>query len=280
MRSLRSLKTAIASRLNPPRQVSLQEEVQAAAPRHPTVTDLVGRHGVFESSAGLASQTKIDLAMRYAYEQRAEIAMVAASTMYSGGDYFEFGSDGLGTFRNFLTAADLHGFSAAHPDMRFYAFDIFGDEGTGSRPGDSADKDYFSHWRSQDNDKMAMARKYITDHGLLADRCILKQGYFQDTLSPQFKAELAAEQRKIGFAFLDCNITSSYVLVFDFILDLLVAGRAFVYMDEYFVNGDVPPLFDTFAKRLRDKRGLVARYMRNAGGFGALYCVSPEGGHA
>jgi hypothetical protein len=39
-------------------------------------------------------------------------------------------------------------------------------------------------------------------------------GYYQDTL----KAELRAENRKVGFAFLDVNTDASYKIVLHFLL--------------------------------------------------------------
>jgi hypothetical protein len=43
------------------------------------------------------------------------------------------------------------------------------------------------------------------------------QGYFQETLNDAFKEELRREGRKIGFAFLDCNLSSSYKVCFEFL---------------------------------------------------------------
>ena len=109
----------------------------------------------------------------------------------------------------------------------------------------------------------------------MPDNCILTQGYFEDTLNREFKSELLGENRKIGFAFLDCNITPSYEMAFDFILGLM-AGMSFVYMDEYFINADVPILYKEFSAKLREEQGLNSYYMRNAGGFGALFRIMPD----
>ena len=35
-------------------------------------------------------------------------------------------------------------------------------------------------------------------------------GYFQDTLNDALKAKMKAEKRRVGFAFLDCSLGSSY----------------------------------------------------------------------
>ena len=76
-----------------------------------------------------------------------------------------------------------------------------------------------------------------------------------------------------GFAFLDCNISSSYKTCFDFIRDLVFPG-SFIYMDEYFINGDVPHLFEDFANYLRDNRTLKVNYVRDAAGVGALFKIT------
>jgi hypothetical protein len=50
--------------------------------------------------------------------------------------------------------------------------------------------------------------KKLRDFGLMAGRVELIKGYFKDTLNDVFKARLRAENRRIGVAFLDCNIPS------------------------------------------------------------------------
>jgi hypothetical protein len=63
--------------------------------------------GVLRSVARLSERHKSALATAYAYRARAEIALDVACA-YSGGDYFEFGSAGLCTFRSFLAAFDIN----------------------------------------------------------------------------------------------------------------------------------------------------------------------------
>jgi Macrocin-O-methyltransferase (TylF) len=208
------------------------------------------------------------------YRARAECALDAC-TMYSTGDYFEFGSDGMSTFRNFLTAFDLFDLPKTLPDTRFYAFDIFGKvEQEKDLPEFS--KTYFDSWKDVTNDKLQEAHDHIASHNIMPENCYIVPGYFEDTLSDQFKKGLLNEKRSICFAFIDCNITSSYELVFDFVFDLM-AKTGFVYMDEYFINADVPGLYRKFCDRLRDERGIESYYMRNAGGFGALFRLLPQG---
>ena len=111
--------------------------------------------------------------------------------------------------------------------------------------------------------------------GTRLDRIEIVKGYFEDTLNDAFKARLRKEGRRVGFAFLDCNIVSSYRTCFDFLEEFIQSGRAFVYMDEYYCTGGVPELFDKFRSAVRERHGMQAHFVRNAGGFGALFCFMP-----
>jgi hypothetical protein len=86
----------------------------------------------------LTSQQKLEQAAEYDFTARAEIARDVASH-YPRGDYLEFGSAGFSTLRNFLTAFDIH-CGARFPDLRFYAFDVFGnpDHNPGPPPAERA----------------------------------------------------------------------------------------------------------------------------------------------
>jgi len=103
--------------------------------------------GVLRSVARLTDEQKSALATAYSYRARSEVALDVACA-YPGGDYFEFGSAGLCTFRSFLAAFDINsGHTKNFPDVRFYAFDIFGnpDQGSGSARNE---RSFFEHWRS------------------------------------------------------------------------------------------------------------------------------------
>ncbi len=230
-------------------------------------------HGILRSVARLTENRKLALAARYAYQARAQIALDVAST-YPGGDYFEFGSAGLFTFRNFLAAFDINSAHTKHfPNTRFYAFDIFGnpDQGSGPSPDERA---FFEHWRAPPHSRDT--RLLLSPYGSLKDRCVLVSGYYHDTLNEELKAKLRAGNRKIGFAFLDCNLLSSYKLVFDFLLDVIGSYKMYIYLDEYFCDHPVANLYDgVFVKELKERHKLRSIYMRNAGSFGALFCLMP-----
>jgi hypothetical protein len=114
-------------------------------------------HGVLRSVSHLTDAQKLVVANRRNYQVRAEIALDVASA-YPGGDYFEFGSKSLATFRNFLAAFDVyHGSNKHFPGTRFYAFDIFGNPDCGFGPP-SDERGYFEGLRPRRDRRSADIR--------------------------------------------------------------------------------------------------------------------------
>ena len=227
--------------------------------------------GQFQSPKHLPATIKPILAQYFSYSEWARIALDVAN-QYPGGDYFEFGSEGLNTLCNFLAAFHLNGHDQNKPDVRCFAFDIFGD------PRDDAsltstEQTYFNVHRRSGQDYYGEMEKKLHDFGLMAGRVELIKGYFKDTLNDAFKSRLHAEKRRVGFAFLDCNIVSSYKTCFDFLVEFIREERAFIYMDEYFQIPGVATLFDEFCSAVLKRYGLKARYIRTAGAFGALFVL-------
>lgn len=109
----------------------------------------------------------------------------------------------------------------------------------------------------------------------LTDRCTLVHGYFQETLGAEFKAKLRAEKRRIGFAFLDCNLPSSYEVVFHFLVDILERRRMFISLGQYFMDRRIADLYQEFTAAAHERHKLTSFYMRNAASFGALFCLLP-----
>jgi hypothetical protein len=214
------------------------------------------------------------IANHFAYRDWAQIALIVAN-QYPGGDYFEFGSEGFRTFRNFLSAFHLNGHAERMPDVKFFAFDVFGEPKPDVALTDT-EQPYFAVYRDLGAYHYRKAETRLRHHRLMLDRCVVVKGHFEDTLNSDFKARLRAENRRIGFAFLDCNIASSYKTCFDFLQDFIRPDRAFVYMDEYFQTNEVPALFDAFCAAVGDRHRLRARYIRNAGAFGALFILMRE----
>jgi hypothetical protein len=211
------------------------------------------------------------LSAHIAYREWAEIALIVAN-QYPGGDYFEFGSESFRSFRNFLSAFHLNGHTDGMPGTKFFAFDVFGEAPMRSSL-DETEKPYFEVYRALGIDHYRKSEKRLRNHALLLDRCEIVKGYFDDTLNDSFKKRLRAENRRIGFAFLDCNILSSYRTCLEFLIEFIRDDKVFIYLDEYFQTSGVTDLFDEFCTTAKERYGLRARYVRNAGAFGALYCL-------
>jgi hypothetical protein len=232
---------------------------------------LISHDGRLRTTKYLPWYLRRSIAGHFAYGEWAKIALIVAN-QYPGGDYFEFGSGGFRTFRNFLSAFHLNGHTEKMPDVKFFAFDIFGEPKPSSRLTD-VERPYFAVYNDLGESYYRIAERRLRHHGLLLDRCVIVKGHFEDTLNNEFKAQLRAENRRVGFAFLDCNIPSSYKTCFDFLQDFIREDRAFVYIDEYFQIGGVAELFDEFCEAVRARYGLRVRYVRDAGAFGALFVL-------
>ena len=224
--------------------------------------------GQFNTTKNLSPEIGSSLAQYYAYSEWARVAL-DVTNQYSGGDYFEFGSEGLNTLCNFLAAFQLQGYDRSMPDVRAFAFDVYGDPSNDPSLG-VVEQNYFNQY-TKGKDYYAEMQTKLEDFGVMPGRVELVKGYFKDTLNESFKQRLRAENRRIGFAFLDCNIPSSYKTVFDFLLDFLREEKTFIYMDEYFQIPGVAKLFEEFCESVYSRYGLRARYIRTAGAYGALF---------
>lgn len=232
--------------------------------------DLHKPNGSFETSANLAEAQKIQNDVAFQFREKACCSLIAASSWY-GGDYFEFGSHGLNTFRNMLTAYDICGMSRVRPDVRFYAFDIFGDPTVNAKNTKVAE-DFIAKnpaYVSSGN-VFREHQSMIEKHGLYVDQCILVQGLYENTLTEEFKKMYKSERREIGYAFLDCNHTETYKEVLEFVFGLL-AMNSYIYMDQYFQNVEVMELWDDCEKKLFKKRKIKTKFVRSAGGTGAIF---------
>ncbi len=239
---------------------------------------MIAHDGRLRTTKHLPRRFRQSFANYYACRERAEIAILVAN-QYPGGDYFEFGSEGLYTFCNFLSAFHLNGHTEGMPDAKFFAFDVFGEPKPDTLlSGD--EKPYFAVYRGLGSYHYRKSESRLRNHGLMLDRCELVKGHFEDTLNDAFKARLRAENRRVGFAFLDCNISSSYQTCFDFLQDFMREERAFIYMDEYFQTNEVPQMFEAFCAAIKRRSGMRAHYIRNAGAYGALFILMREIGDA
>ncbi len=247
-------------------------------------------NGPFVSSQHWSDSDRIETEVYFHHKEKSECMMTACSSWY-GGDFFEFGSHDLNTFRDFLTAFNVCGMPRAYVDTRFYGFDIFG-----KLDKDVGDLAKFFEPYSMQGDRLAYHNALIQHHGLYVSQCHLVQGLFSDTLTQEFKekwrsdkaagedhSETAlhlspehrnSDKRQIGFASLDCNIPSSYKTVFEWIFDAM-APNSYIYMDEGLQSAEAMAMWGSFVSKLILKRGINAAYVRSAGGFGALWRLFP-----
>jgi len=236
---------------------------------------LVKYNGTLRTTKYLPRDLKRAFATYYACRERIDIALMVAN-QYPGDDYFEFGSEGFYTFCNFLSAFDLNGHTEGKPNVKFYAFDVFG-EPKAERMTTALEKQYFGVYRDLGLEHYRQAEVRLRKHaGPLLERCIQVKGHYEDTLNDDLKAQLRAENRRVGFAFLDCNIAASYQTCFNFLEDFVREDRVFIYMDEYFQTHEVPRMFDRFCANVGKRHGLKPRYIRNAGAYGALFILMAE----
>lgn len=249
----------------------------------PDTTDiwkLNTRHGVLRSTANWSAENRFDVNQWFQYNEKAQCALSVAS-IWAGQnkDYLEFGSTDLNTFRNFLTAFDIFDLDKRSPGTRFYGFDVFGDTRTASasvskklqkNPGYKKYMELFSHRGNVYEENIQLLR----EHDLFFDRCELIQGYFEDTLTSERASEYVRNGRQPGFIVLDCNIAAPYKIVFEYLFKIL-QGECFIYLDEYY-HPPVIRYFEYFINELNKKYGINARFVRNAGAFGALFYIYVE----
>jgi hypothetical protein len=49
----------------------------------------------------------------------------------------------------------------------------------------------------------------------------------------------------------------------------------FIYLDEYLMDHPVAALYQKFAAEVKRRHRLTSIFVRNAGSFGALFCLMP-----
>src|SRR5271154_2701965 len=82
-------------------------------------------NGPLISSRYWSDADRTETEVFFHHKDKAEVMMCVASSWH-GGDFMEFGSHDLNTFRDFLTAYNICGMTRNYEDVRFYAFDAFG----------------------------------------------------------------------------------------------------------------------------------------------------------
>ena len=228
--------------------------------------------GVLRSAARLSDKHKSALTTAYAYRARAEIALDVACA-YPGGDYFEFGSAGLCTFRSFLAAFDINsGHTKGFPDVKFWAFDIFGNPDQGSGPPVN-ERSFFEGWRGTRRVQRSRTSAHAlwSTQGTLRSGVRLLSGHSQQSHSNPSYAPTAEDRLRLP----GLQSQLSYRLVFDFLLDVIGSHKMFIYLDEYLMDHPVAALYQKFAAEVKRRHRLTSIFVRNAGSFGALFCLMP-----
>ena len=143
------------------------------------------------------------------------------------GDYFEFGCHRVRTFRMALTEARRHNLSS----MKFWAFDSF--QGLPENVGDHGLGDKWAG--GQLCTSRAEFDRIIEEFGVYVQNVKTVAGFYQQSLSPQLKVEMAASGVKASFICIDCDLYESAVVVLGFIDEFLQEGTI-IYLDDYWVG--------------------------------------------
>jgi hypothetical protein len=139
------------------------------------------------------------------------------------GDYVEFGSWGGNTMHQSYRAMKLAGIS-----RHMWAFDSF--EGL---PPATDDRDHHPGWRPGSSMGQGGVDNFYADcdaHGIPRDAYTAVTGYFSDSLPP-LGDDLPPSD--IAIAYIDCNMYSSAVTVFEFLAPRIKHGMI-VAFDDYF----------------------------------------------
>jgi len=147
------------------------------------------------------------------------------------GDYYEFG-----VFRGFtfLSAAQACR-DLGLDQVRLYGFDSF--DGLPDVQGiDTTNNQFFA---GQFACSKGEVERNLTEHGIDWSRATLIEGFFSDSLTEALKAELPL--RRVGVAFIDCDLYSSTVEVLGWLGGLLADGSILLF-DDWYSFGDSPEL--------------------------------------
>lgn len=165
-----------------------------------------------------AVQRQIDGCAEFFYD-----AWVNQNVNGISGDYVEFGSWGGNTLNQAYIAMGKAGM-----DRHMWAFDSF--EGL---PEAQDDRDHHPGWRPGSAFGQGGVDSFQADcdaHGIPRDAYTAVEGYFDATLPPLGTDE---PPNDIAIAYIDCNMYSSTVTVFEFLESRLKHGMI-VAFDDYF----------------------------------------------
>jgi O-methyltransferase len=143
------------------------------------------------------------------------------------GDYFEFGSHRVRTFRMALTEARKRDLA----EMQFYAFDSF--EGL---PEDGSLGSQHPLWvkgalsTSEDDFKTI-----VQSHGIYVDRIHSVKGFYSDSLNAELEVRIKSTGRLASVICIDCDLYESAQAAFKFSSHFLQEGTV-IYVDDLFAG--------------------------------------------
>jgi hypothetical protein len=147
------------------------------------------------------------------------------------GDYYEFGVFRGFTFLSAQRACDELGLER----VQLYGFDSFG--GLPEVEGiDRTNNQFFEGQFACSKDEVV---RNLTERGFDWSRATLIEGFFSDSLTQALKRDLPL--RKVGVAFIDCDLYSSTVEVLVWLESLLADGSILLF-DDWYSFGESPDL--------------------------------------
>lgn len=150
-----------------------------------------------------------------------DMAFKALSFNGIGGDYAEFGCASAQTFRCAYSAAR----SFDH-EAHFWAFDSF--EGL---PPHTGERDKHPRWEpGKMRQPLPGFLALLKEHGMTEDSFSVVKGFYDATLHEPFDSPRPDD---ICFAYIDCDLYSSTVSVFDFLRTRLKHGMI-IALDDYY----------------------------------------------
>jgi len=159
---------------------------------------------------------------RFGWQQRENIFLSIARYCHINrpmhGYYFEFGSHGANTMR-LAWKHFRHLF-----DWTFVAFDSF--EGLPEvTEMDRTEIFEKGHLATSEEEFI----RVVTGAGMPRERLLTVKGFYEDTLTPEVKAQLLPN--KAAVVYVDCDLHSSTAVVLEFIRDFLQRGTVVVFDD-------------------------------------------------
>jgi hypothetical protein len=143
------------------------------------------------------------------------------------GDYHEYGSHRVRTFRMALTEARR---KQALKDMKFFSFDSF--EGL---PQSTSNPSHPVWVKGALSTSEAKFKKLIKEHGISVDKVKTIKGFYQDSLTKKLQQQFIKNEAPIALACIDCDLYESAIHVFKFIEPLLQEGTI-LYLDDLFTG--------------------------------------------